>query len=139
VLPLYVKENSIIPMGPEIVYIGEKPFNPITLDIWLSSEAQVTIYDDDERAHTQEIVKCEASKKANQMTLNVDASGKTFISKFNRTTRPKHVSLNGKNMGHLASLEDLEKAELGWYFDSSSVVYAKFGPSGDASKLLLQW
>ena len=65
-LPLYVKENSILPMGPEMVYVGQKPFDPITLDIWLSSEAECTLYDDDEKARTQEIVQCRASRKGNQ-------------------------------------------------------------------------
>lgn len=139
VLPLYVKENSIIPMGPEMVYIGEKPFNPVTLDIRLSSEAECTVYDDDERAHTQEIVKCQARKTANQTALSIGASGKTYIAKFNKTDRPKRVSLNGKDMQHLDPLQALEKAELGWYFDPSSVVYVKFGPTGNASELLLRW
>jgi alpha-D-xyloside xylohydrolase len=139
VLPLYVKENSIIPMGPNIAYIGEKPTNPITLDTWLSSEAECTLYDDDERARTQEIVKCRASKKENQITLNVGASTKTFIARFNKTSRPKHVTLNGKDMPHLNSLQEIEKAELGWYFDPSSVVYAKFSSSESAKELVLRW
>jgi alpha-glucosidase (family GH31 glycosyl hydrolase) len=139
VLPLYIRENSIIPMGPEIGYIGEKPFSPITLDIWLSTEAECTLYDDDERAHTEEIVKCDAGKKGNQTTLNVGASGKTYIAKFNKTSRPKHVTLNTKDLPHVASLLDLEKAERGWYFDTSSVVYAKVQPAGNGSELVLRW
>jgi alpha-D-xyloside xylohydrolase len=137
ILPVYVKADSIIPMGPEVEYIDEKPFNPITLDIRLTSEAECTLYDDDEKARTQEIVKCQASKKGNQVTLNVGASTKTFIAKFNKTNRPKHVSLNGKEMSHLESLQALDKAELGWYFDPASVVYAKFNSSGTAKDLVL--
>jgi alpha-D-xyloside xylohydrolase len=139
VLPLYIRENSIIPMGPEIDYIGEKPFSPITLDIWLSTEAECTLYDDDERAHTEEIVKCHASKRGNQTKLNVGASGKTYIAKFNKTSRPKHATLNAKDLPHVASLSDLEKADMGWYFDPSSVVYAKFQPAGNGSELVLRW
>jgi alpha-D-xyloside xylohydrolase len=136
VLPLYVRDNSIIPMGPDMLYVGDKPLNPITLDIWLASEAEFTLYDDDERAHTEEIVKCSASRTGSQVTLNVGASGKTYIARFNKTGRPRRVILNGKDMPHLASQQALENAELGWYFDPSSVVYAKFGPSGNARELL---
>ncbi len=75
-------------MGPDIVYIDEKPFNPVTLDIWLSSEAEFTLYDDNERARTEEIVKCHAHKKGSQIVLNVGASAKTFIAKFNKTSHP---------------------------------------------------
>jgi alpha-D-xyloside xylohydrolase len=139
VLPVYVRENSIIPMGPEMVFVGEKSFNPITLDVWLSSEAECVLYDDDERAHTEEIVNCQASKKANQIVLKMGASGKTYIAKFNKTSRPKNVSLNGKDVPHLASVQALDGAELGWYFDRSSLVYAKFNLSGKAGDLVLRW
>jgi alpha-D-xyloside xylohydrolase len=139
VLPVFVRDNSIIPMGPEMMYIGEKPANLVTLDVWLSSEAKFTMYDDDERAHTQEIVDCHAAKKGNQIALNVGASGKTFIAKFNKTSRPKQVSVNGKDVQHVASRDALEKAESGWYFDPSSVVYAKFNPAGSATELVLHF
>jgi alpha-glucosidase (family GH31 glycosyl hydrolase) len=132
-----VRENSIVAMGPEMVYIGEKPFDPITLDIRLSSDAECMLYDDDERAHTQELVKCRASRKGNQVTLNVGASAKTFIAKFNRTSHPKHVSLSGNNIPRRASRQEFESAESGWYFDPSSVVYAKFGPSANERELVL--
>ena len=41
----------------------KSPSNPITLDVWLSSEARCTLYDDDERARTEEIVECQARKR----------------------------------------------------------------------------
>jgi alpha-D-xyloside xylohydrolase len=137
-LPLFVRANSMISMGPEIVYIGEKPFDPITLDIRLSSEAECTVYDDDEVAHTEEIVKCLARKNGGEITLHAGPSGKTFVAKFNKTGRPKQVTVNGKEVPHFGSQQALEKAALGWYFDPSSVVYVKFGASGSGSELLLR-
>jgi alpha-D-xyloside xylohydrolase len=138
VLPLYVRGDSIIPMGPDMAYIGEKPFDPITLDIWLSSEAEFTLYDDDERARTEEIVRCQANKKQGQIVLDVSASRKAYVAKFNRTGSPAKVSLNGTDMPRLSSQAELEKAELGWYFDASLVVYAKFRGLGRTNKLTLQ-
>ncbi len=138
VLPVFVRDNSIVPMGPEMAYIGEKPFDPITLDIRISYKTECILYDDDERARTQEIVQCRASKRANQIHLNVGASTKTFIAKFNKTSRPKRVSLNGKDLQHVESLQAIEKAEEGWYFAPSSVVYAKFSSHETAKDLVLQ-
>jgi alpha-D-xyloside xylohydrolase len=138
-LPLYVKENSIIPMGPDLAYVGEKPLNPITLDIWLSSQAECSLYDDDERAHTEEIVKCQARKNGNQIKLSVDPSGKTYIAKFRKTGRPKQVTANGNAIPYVFSMVAFEKADLGWYFDSSAVVYAKFSTSGTGAQVVLRW
>jgi alpha-D-xyloside xylohydrolase len=138
VLPLYVRDNSIVAMGPSLAYIDEKLFNPITLDIRISSKAECTLYDDNERTGTKEIVMCQASKKGNQIILNMGSSAKTYIAKFNKTSRPKHVSLNGKDVPHLASQQALETAGLGWYFDPSSVVYAKFTAPENGTELLLR-
>ncbi len=136
-MPLYVRGNSIVPMGPFMNYVGEKPFDPITLDIWLTSQAEFTLFDDDERARTQEIVKCQAGRKGNQITLNLGASAKTFVAKFNKTGRPKNVRLDGKEISHLGSQQQaLEIADSGWYFDSSAV-YVKFVSAGRAKELML--
>jgi len=138
VMPLYVRDNSIIAMGPDIAYIDDGPFNPVTLDIRLSTEADCTLYDDDERLRTEEIVNCQARRKGTAITLNTGPSAKIFIAKFNQTRRPKQVLLDGKEIPHLASRLAFEKGESGWYFDLASVVYAKLGPSGNAKELVLR-
>jgi len=132
VLPLYVRGDSIIPMGPEMSYVGEKSFNPITLDIWLCSEAECTLYDDDE------IVRCRARKTEGKIILDLDASRKTYIAKFNKTGCPTKVVLNGVDVQRLRSYEELERAEWGWYFDPSFTVYIKFDALGSRSRLVLQ-
>ncbi len=132
VLPLYVRGDSIIPMAPEMSYIGEKPFNPITLEVWLCSEAEFTIYDDDE------VVRCCARKEEDKIVLDVGASNKIYIAKFNKTDCPKVVSLNGVNVPRFSSYGELESAELGWYFDSNFTVYTKFNGLGSGKQLTLQ-
>ena len=138
VLPLYVRGNSIVPMGPDMAYVGEKPFDPITLDIRLLSEATFTLYDDDERAKTQEIVTCKASRKGGQVMLEMSPSGKTYIAKFNGASRPGKVTLNGKDLRRLGSQAELGKAQLGWYFDPSLTLYAKFNAQGGKNTLVAQ-
>jgi alpha-D-xyloside xylohydrolase len=45
-LPLFVREGAIIPMGPEMQYVGEKPLDPLTLDIYPAGEGAFTIVDE---------------------------------------------------------------------------------------------
>lgn len=132
VLPLYVRGDSIIPMGPSMAYVGEQPFDPVTLDVWLSSQAESTIYDDDE------MVTCRARRNESRVVLEVSASKRTYIAKLNNTGCPAKVVLNGVDMPRLISREELEKAQLGWCFDARFVVYAKFEALGSASRLVLQ-
>ncbi|RLI24523.1 hypothetical protein DRO58_07290 [Candidatus Bathyarchaeota archaeon] len=132
VLPLYVKGDSIIPMGPDMSYVGEKPFNPITLDIWLCSEAEAILYDDDETT------RCRMKRREDEITLELEASKKTYIAKFNKTKCPLEVTLNGVDIPRLDSLEDLGQTSSGWYFDPSFTVYVKFDASGKEIKLTLR-
>jgi alpha-glucosidase (family GH31 glycosyl hydrolase) len=46
---MFVRAGAIIPMGPEIKYVGEKPFDPITLAIYPDEKgsAATTVYEDD--------------------------------------------------------------------------------------------
>jgi alpha-D-xyloside xylohydrolase len=46
-IPVYVKEGSIIPFGPEIQYTGEKPADPITLYVYTGKDAEFTLYEDE--------------------------------------------------------------------------------------------
>jgi len=46
-MPVFVKEGSIIPFGPEIQYTGEKPANPINLYVYTGRDASFTLYEDE--------------------------------------------------------------------------------------------
>ncbi len=48
-VPMFVRGGAIIPLGPEMKYVGEKPFDPITFAIYPneSGSAATTLYEDD--------------------------------------------------------------------------------------------
>jgi len=119
-LPLYIRSNSIIPMGPDMAYVDEKASDPITLDTWLVSEAECTIYDDDES------VTCRAKRDQNEITLEISASNKSFIAKLNNTDRPSEVAHNGETLSEFSSEDEFEKSERGWYFEQPGTAYVKF-------------
>jgi hypothetical protein len=68
----------------------------------------------------------------------VGPSVKTFIAQFNKISRPKRVSLHGKDVPQFASEQALESAQLGWHFDPASVVRVRFGPSEATRELVLR-
>ena len=131
VMPVYVKSDSIIPMGPDMAYLGEKPVDPITLDVRLLSGAEFTLYDDDE------VVECRASRRKGEVVVEVSASRRSYVVKLNKTGLPARAEFNGVEMPRASSHEELEKAGHGWYFDPSLVVYARFNALGSRSKLVL--
>jgi alpha-D-xyloside xylohydrolase len=46
-IPVYVKEGSIIPFGPEIQYSTEKPADPIILYVYTGIDANFELYEDE--------------------------------------------------------------------------------------------
>jgi alpha-D-xyloside xylohydrolase len=42
-----VKGGSILPMGPELQYTGEKPADPLTVWVYTGADAAFDLYDDD--------------------------------------------------------------------------------------------
>jgi alpha-glucosidase len=46
-LPVYAKAGSIIPMQPDMEYIGEKKVDPLTLHIFPGEKGRYTLYEDD--------------------------------------------------------------------------------------------
>lgn len=45
-IPLYVKAGSILPLGPEIEYAGEKPDAPIEVRVYRGANAHFDLYED---------------------------------------------------------------------------------------------
>src|SRR6185312_4611362 len=46
-MPVYVKEGSIIPFGPELQYTAEKPADPISLFVYGGRDASFSLYEDE--------------------------------------------------------------------------------------------
>jgi alpha-D-xyloside xylohydrolase len=46
-IPIFVRAGSILPIGPELQYVAEKPEDPLTLYIYSGADADFTLYRDD--------------------------------------------------------------------------------------------
>lgn len=53
-IPVYVKEGSIIPLGPALQYTGEKPADPITLYVYTGRDASFRLYEDEDTNYNYE-------------------------------------------------------------------------------------
>jgi len=46
-IPVHVRAGSIVPFGPELSYMGEKPADPIVLYVYAGADGAFTLYEDD--------------------------------------------------------------------------------------------
>jgi alpha-D-xyloside xylohydrolase len=47
-IPVFVREGSILPIGPELQYSSEKAADPITLYVYTGKDAAFTLYEDED-------------------------------------------------------------------------------------------
>lgn len=129
-LPLFVKGDSIIPMGPEISYVGEKPFDPITLDIYCYSDAKFKLHDDGETT----IFKC--FRDPDKIVLEISKSRRNYVLIFNKVHSAKKVTINGEALARYDTPEEFKKAREGWWLDFSGKVMVKIATEGETTVTL---
>jgi alpha-D-xyloside xylohydrolase len=61
-IPLFVREGSIIPFGPEIQYTDEKPADTITLYVYTGRDCGFTLYEDEGTSYNYEKGECSTIK-----------------------------------------------------------------------------
>jgi alpha-glucosidase (family GH31 glycosyl hydrolase) len=132
-IPLFVRAGAILPMAPDMLHTGEKPWDPITLDVYPDGSSSASLYEDDglttafERgAQTTTAFRCSESPRRS-VTLTLLASNKQFapkqwIARFHLTSGPASVTVDGR---------PLSRSE--WQVDPASNVLTV--PFPDAARL----
>jgi alpha-glucosidase len=143
-LPVLVKAGAIVPMYPEMLYDGQKPKDPVTLDVYPYGQTSFTLFEDDgatkeyrNGAFSKSIITCTTSPV---VTINVgkcvgNYTGKPASRKYefmiHATTKPTVVFLDNIAMTEYTSLNAFNAAKEGWYYaaaDKKGIVYVKTNP-----------
>ena len=46
-IPVHVRAGSIVPSGPDLQYVGEKPADPVVLHVYAGADGEFSLYEDD--------------------------------------------------------------------------------------------
>ena len=120
VLPLFIRGGAIIPQGPEMQFVGEKPFDPITLSIFPDEDTDFLLYLDDE---TVEIA-CSATPK--QVVLSIGSSSKSYIAHILGIQCPMGVE---SNKGPIPPIDGAKDAQNGWVWSANSGLVVNCPPA----------
>jgi alpha-glucosidase len=124
-VPMYIRAGAIIPMGPEMNYVGEKRFDPITFSIYpdAKGQAEMTLYEDDglSPAYKQGVFRrtsVSVSKSGDGFQVNVsapegsyDPGARNFVFALKAAPGAGLASLDGKPL----ALVRPEGGNSGWY------------------------
>lgn len=126
-VPLFVRAGTILPTAPDMMFSGEKPWDPITLDVWPAGESSGSLYQDDgittaftNGESTTTAFHC-VEQPGKKVAFAIAPSNKTFgprqwIARFHLTSVPTGVELDGRPV---AASSD-ESASAGWSFDAAA-------------------
>jgi len=88
-MPIYIREDSIVPLGREMQYVEEYPWDVFQLEVCLEKQATFSLYDG------EEVVTFDATKKGESIELKISPSNKTY-----------HIVLHGA--------ENIKEVESEW-------------------------
>jgi len=134
-LPVYLREGSIVPRSQLMSYSDEEPIDPLYLELFPAGEATTfTLYEDDgdsldyQEGHYSEITYT-AQLLDSGAILEASPRKGAFVPPprhlFVRARRADHppstVSLFGTDLAELPTLEELETAQSGWFYDENDL------------------
>ncbi|MDT8393959.1 MAG: glycoside hydrolase family 31 protein [Bacteroidales bacterium] len=144
--PVFIKEGAIIPMYPGMLYDNQFPKDPLTLDIYPGGNTSFELYEDDglsrehrNGAYSKTLIQSQAPAYGQSGPVNIDVG--EYIGDYNGKpterayrlevhvqTHPQAVLLNSQELNEYSSLEEMEQANDGWFFDPADrqgIVHAK--------------
>jgi alpha-glucosidase len=116
-VPMYVRAGAIIPMGPEMNYVGEKPFDPLTFVVYpdAKGEASARVYEDDgsTQSYRQGVYRrtsVSATRAGGALQIKVgapegsyNAGARDITLLVKSASRTAAVSLDGKALASISS------------------------------------
>lgn len=135
ICPVFIRQGAIIPMYPDMNYVGEKPTDELTLEIYPYGNTSFNLYEDDcltrdyeKGEFAQTLISVSAPEgKPGTVTVNIakakgDFKGRhmerTYIIDSRCAEAPKMVTVSGKSVAAI-SAADFKEGKTGWYFDAS--------------------
>lgn len=136
--PVLVRGGAIIPLGPSMEWIGQKPVDPLTLEVYPNGESNFTLYEDDgdtyayaSGAYSTTLLRSRELDGAVEVVVDPAKGSYTgmpdkraYIVKVFGTTRPKAVLIGGRELARLDSQQP-ERAASGWWYSVAWPGYSR--------------
>jgi len=110
-IPIFVKAGAIIPMAPVMNYVGEKPWDPITVEIYPEGKSSFTMYDSDD-----EVKFSSDQRKDGTVVITVNSTERPRSYEFcvHKRSQASSVSANRKALSEVKNKKGLVGTKQGW-------------------------
>jgi alpha-glucosidase (family GH31 glycosyl hydrolase) len=105
-IPVAVRPGAIIPMAPDMRNTSEKPWDPLTVEVFPSGNSEFTLYRDDGRSFSYQdgdftTTRLACAESEHSVVLTVDESNKRYtptqyVGRFHLRETPVSVAVDGQ-------------------------------------------
>ncbi len=114
-LPLYLRENSLLVLGPVRQHVAEGPADPLTVEAFVTTEATFAFRTD------AGPIDFRCRRDAGRVTLEARGPDATLVLRLRDVDAPRMAAAGGQTLTRLG-LEELARADRGWAVDGRTVV-----------------
>ena len=160
-LPIFVRAGAVVPQGITARNASLVPEDsPITLSVYPQGDSEFSLYEDDkvtrgyadgESSAQEFIVTAPDAGKKGTVTVAIGerdgeyagkAAARPYVIEAHTGSEPKNVAVDDATLRKLGSLDELEAASSGWFYDADDaggIVTVKLEPiaSGDRAEVVL--
>jgi alpha-glucosidase len=153
-VPVFIKAGAIIPMGPVMQYTGEKPLDPLTLDIYPKGRSAFTLFEDDGQSLAYQqgdytTTTYHSEEAGATVTVTIDPRNnhrgkfrppaRDYILQIHNQSRPGLVvTVNGAALPQ-GSVEQLQAGDRCWAQDTAKgLLWVRCADTGKAIQVKVQ-
>ena len=114
-VPLYVRDDSLVVLGPERSHVGERATDPLTIEGFVTTAAAFTLRGD------TGTVELRCRRAGGEVVLEASATPVTLVLRLHEAAAATTVSADGRALARLEAVA-LERSETGWAVDGPIVV-----------------
>ena len=114
-LPLYVRDDSLVVLGPERNHVGERALDPLTVEAFVSSEAAFTLQGD------IGTIALRCARRGSEIAFEASAAPATFVLRLRHAGTVSGVTAGGRPLPRLDAAA-VERGGVGWIADGQVVI-----------------
>lgn len=131
-MPIFLREGAVLPTWPVMNYVGERPVDLLTLDVFPgASSSRDTLYEDD--GHSLAYLDggyaktpVELSRNGGDVSLRIGKRLGTYVPAprsyrlrvRNQAAEPNQVLFSGRRLRRFTTVEELTSQNTGWAYDA---------------------
>jgi hypothetical protein len=114
-LPLYLRENSLLVLGPVRSHVAERPADPLTVEAFVTGEATFALRTDAGR------VDFRCRRDQGRIAFEASATPATLVLRLHHVEAPAAAVADGRALPRLDP-DALDRADRGWTVDGRTIV-----------------